>query len=247
MLLHEPVDDRERAHGPDLERGHGLDNPVFTTLATSHRAVARVHGSARRFPDDIAPFVAVEHSLVPLPDVVPLCDVGERVFFVGPAPRFDDDWELCSRHVVHQFRSHLDLAALAATDPDPLVLELGEDDRPDMLALAEEVYPFFFRERTATLGIYFGVRHQGRLVAMGGERMRVPGHQEVSTVCTLPEFARAGYASRIGFRLLRHAALRGDRVFFHCVEGNDPVFSLLRKLGGAPWVEMPMVGVRRLR
>ena len=232
---------------PDANAAHPLDNPVFATLATSHVAVARVSGGARRFPADIAPFVAVEHPSVPLADVRPLVEIDERVYFVGHAPRFDDDWEPCSHDEVHQFRLRLDLAALAAAAPDPLVVELGESDLPDMLALAAKVYPFFFRSRTATLGTYFGVRQAGQLVAMGGERMRIPGHQEISTVCTLPEHARAGYASRIIMALARHAALRGDQIFAHCVRGNDAIFALQHKLGEAPRAIIPMTGVVRLR
>ena len=88
---------------------------------------------------------------------------------------------------------------------------------------------------------------QGRLVAMGGERMRIPRHQEISTVCTLPELARAGYASRIIMALARHAALRGDQIFAHCVRGNDAIFALQHKLGEAPRAIIPMTGVVRLR
>lgn len=232
---------------PDASPAHPLDNPVFATLATSHVAVARVSGGARRFPADIAPFVAVEHPSVSLADVRPLVEVEERVYFVGPVPRFDDDWKLCSHDEVHQFRPRLDLSALATTEPDPLVVELGESDLPDMLALAAKVYPFFFRSRTATLGTYFGVRQQGQLVAMGGERMRIPGHQEISTVCTLPELARSGYASRIIMTLVRHAALRGEQIFAHCVRGNDAIFALQQKLGEAARAIIPMTGVVRRR
>ena len=47
------------------------------------------------------------------------------------------------------------------------------------------------RPRTPLLGSYLGIREGGRLVAMAGERMRVPGYVELSAISTHPQARRA--------------------------------------------------------
>ena len=63
-----------------------------------------------------------------------------------------------------------------------------------MLALATLTKPGPFAGRTHELGSFVGVKHDGRLVAMAGERMRPEGFTEVSAVCTLPDYRGRGYA-----------------------------------------------------
>ena len=49
-----------------------------------------------------------------------------------------------------------------------------------------------FLSRTLRLGSFVGVREDGRLIAMAGERMKLPGLTEVSGVCTHPDFRGRG-------------------------------------------------------
>ncbi len=48
-------------------------------------------------------------------------------------------------------------------------------DAPEMLALASLTEPGPFFLRTHQMGRFIGIRRQGRLAAMAGERMRFPG------------------------------------------------------------------------
>lgn len=67
-------------------------------------------------------------------------------------------------------------------------LDLGDPDAPEMLALATLTEPGPFVEATHRLGAFIGIRVDGQLVAMAGERMRAPGLTEVSAVCTHPDW-----------------------------------------------------------
>jgi predicted GNAT family acetyltransferase len=42
-----------------------------------------------------------------------------------------------------------------------------------------------------------GIRWQGKLVAMAGERLKVPGYTELSAVCTHPEHTGKGYGGML--------------------------------------------------
>ena len=66
-----------------------------------------------------------------------------------------------------------------------------------MVALTDLVFPGFFRPRTLEMGSYFGIYDGSRLAAMAGERMRLDGYQELSAVCTHPDYTGRGYAQRL--------------------------------------------------
>ena len=75
------------------------------------------------------------------------------------------------------------------------IVTLGLDDVPDMLDLVDRTEPGPFTPKTIELGTYLGVRVDGALIAMAGERMRPPGYTEVSAVCTDPAFRGQGLAA----------------------------------------------------
>jgi hypothetical protein len=73
-------------------------------------------------------------------------------------------------------------------------VELGEADVPEMVELATLTKPGPFATRTREMGTYLEIRKDGRLVAMAGERLKLPGYTEISAVCTHPEHLGHGYA-----------------------------------------------------
>lgn len=50
-----------------------------------------------------------------------------------------------------------------------------------MRELTHIAFPDFFRERTPELGLYLGIYEGGRLVAMAGERLALPGLEDVQS------------------------------------------------------------------
>ena len=76
----------------------------------------------------------------------------------------------------------------------PDIVELGAEDAADMLELATLTKPGPYLLRTHELGSFVGIRVEGKLVAMAGERLKVPGFTEISGVCTHPDFRGRGYA-----------------------------------------------------
>jgi len=108
---------------------------------------------------------------------------------------------------------------------------LGEDDAAEMLALALLTKPGPFRARTHTMGRFVGVRDGGRLIAMAGERMHMPGYREISAVCTHPEFRGRGLGAAlmqvVGARMMQER----DQPFLHSYADNAGAVALYRKLG----------------
>jgi hypothetical protein len=69
----------------------------------------------------------------------------------------------------------LEDAGACTAQPGAPIVSLGVADGPEMLGLASVTEPGPFGPRTIELGHYIGIRRQGALVAMAGERIRLDG------------------------------------------------------------------------
>jgi predicted GNAT family acetyltransferase len=114
---------------------------------------------------------------------------------------------------------------------DHQIVPLGEADAPEMLALATLTNPGPFREQTRLMGDFFGVRREGRLAAMAGQRLRPPGHVELSGVCTHPDFRGHGLATRLSAHVTRAIIAGGKTPFLHAWKDNAGAIALYEKLG----------------
>jgi predicted GNAT family acetyltransferase len=108
---------------------------------------------------------------------------------------------------------------------------LGEADAPEMMALARQTEPGPFYAETYRMGSFIGVRREGRLVAMAGERLRLPGFTEVSGVCTHPDHRGQGLARTLMLHVMAGIRARGDVPFLHAYADNAGAIALYRKLG----------------
>ncbi|MFF6959615.1 GNAT family N-acetyltransferase [Streptomyces sp. NPDC008317] len=209
---------------------HPLDNPAWAALTGAHRHLAQVVGSAARYPEDVSPFVALADPADPAAwaDLAALMGPG-ATFALAGVPATPDGW-----------RSEwgAEGVQLVGTDAlldeaDPEARPLGPADVPEMLDLVERTKPGPFRQRTIELGAYYGIRRDGKLVAMAGERLRLDGWTEISAVCTDDAFRGQGLASR----LVRHTAAgirgRGDRPFLHAAGSNVNAIRLYESIGFA--------------
>src|SRR5271170_5306175 len=114
---------------------------------------------------------------------------------------------------------------------DPAIIELSKTDSPEMVELATLTKPGPFGTRTHELGTYLGIRCERKLVAMAGERMKVPGHTEVSAVCTDPEHTGHGYAAALMTQVMKGILDRGEIPFLHSRGDNTRAIELYKRLG----------------
>ena len=71
----------------------------------------------------------------------------------------------------------------------------------------------------------------GKLVAMAGERLKIPGYTEVSAVCTHPEHTGHGYARILMAEVMRRIVGRGETPLLHVREDNGRAIELYERLG----------------
>ena len=123
---------------------------------------------------------------------------------------------------------------------------LSHPDMQDMLALAALTHPGPFQPHTYQFGTFLGVRVDGMLVAMGGQRMHLPGYRELSAICTHPDFRGRGYARLIVSRLVAAVFDEGLTPFLHVEADNLGAQALYSTLGFVERARLPLVVVERM-
>lgn len=219
-----------------LSESHPLDRPVWNALHGRQSALALHSGTAVRIDPAYGPFAAAA------PD-------GEAEL-AGLLRDPDDEIWLVEREAVlppvgTRLLRDAPLLQMIADDPvaeppsDPRIVPLGEQDVAEMTALALATQPGPWAPHTWRYGQFYGIRVDGRLAAMAGERMRpAPGLAEVSGVCTWPEFRGQGMAARLIGHVMAGLRARGDVPFLHSYAGNAAAIKLYRTLGFRPRATM---------
>jgi predicted GNAT family acetyltransferase len=125
------------------------------------------------------------------------------------------------------------MVARSVTAPAPSgeIVDLDDADASEMIALAALTKPGPFIARTHTLGDFVGIRKDGRLVAMAGERFKLGGHTEISGVCTHPDWRGRGYAGLLSRVVATRIAARGETPILHAFATNTAAIRLYEQLG----------------
>jgi len=118
-----------------------------------------------------------------------------------------------------------------AVAPDPEAVPLTTADAAEMLDLVARTDPGPFRKRTVELGRYLGIRRDGRLIAMAGERLRCGRWIEISAVCTDPAFRGQGLAGRLTRAVAHGIREQGGTPFLAATAANTGALRLYRALG----------------
>jgi ribosomal protein S18 acetylase RimI-like enzyme len=205
-----------------------LDNVTWHALTTVQAGFADVLGAARRYEPLVSVFCAIDAGADDdWADLAALVGAeGVAILFRGDVPERPEGWTTVVAGVGHQMVLH-DLAPVPLPDSRPL----GPDDVDQMTALVELAQPGPFRPRTIELGDYHGVFDDDRLVAMAGERQKVPGFTEVSAVCVHPDARRRGLGAAITARVAQGILDRGEVPFLHHSEDNHDARRVYEALG----------------
>lgn len=205
-----------------------LDNLAWESLAGPHARFARTHGAARRYDPDVSVFAGIaDLSAESWADLAHLLGPGGETAFSRPgAWAAPTGWEVLTSGEGVQM---VDVGVDAVLDEEAVVL--GAADVPEVLALIERTRPGPFRPRTIEMGTYLGIRREGRLVAMAGQRYHPPGWTEISAVCTDEAFRRQGLSTRLVKAVAYDIRSRGERPLLHAAGTNTDAIRLYGSLG----------------
>jgi ribosomal protein S18 acetylase RimI-like enzyme len=217
-----------------------LDDPIGASLRTSHASSAIVRDGLSRYPADVAPFVSIAAGTVAAAGRDTIAK-GETTFGIGGAPPAWQGWAVSQLGAILQMTCDVPIEA----PPEGRIVPLGPEHETRVLELAALVYPHYFRRRTTRLGRYFGVLEGDRLLAMAGERMGMPGHREISAVCTHPSALGRGLARSLVAFLVNDLLAHGQRPFLHVSPSNVRARELYERLGFRVRAELPFWSLAR--
>ena len=214
-----------------MPNDHPLDRPVWNALSGPLRHLSLGDDLARRLAPDYGLFAAAaDDSDASQAALAALCLAQGSIGLVeldekaAPPGLVVVDRGACWQMVAENLTGGRD---------EPAHEVMGESDAPDMRALADLTKPGPFFERTHQLGRFIGVKANGQLAAMAGERMRVAGFTEVSGVCTHPDHRGHGHAAGLTRAVAAGIAARGETPFLHVYESNAAAIAIYQALGFA--------------
>lgn len=205
-----------------------LDNPAFAALNGPHSGFAERVGAAVRYPTDVSPFTAIpsDPTADDWADLATLVGPGGVVAFGSPSGITPPTgWSVVFEGAGAQYVGD---RVEAVRDERSVVLTGA--DVPEILDLIDRTEPGPFLARTVQLGTYLGIRQHGALVAMAGERLRLPGWTEISAVCTDPAARGQGLASALVRHVAANIVATGSTPFLH-VAADNPARRLYEDLG----------------
>lgn len=221
-----------------------LDRPAWAALSTRHLELSLGGALARRYARDVNLFAsACDESAPALAALSQLVQPGERIFILQVP-----DIVVPDGMVAVKAAKGVQMVAtrpIQAAWPGEGLVKLTDADAPEMVALAQLTEPGPFLTRTHVMGEFLGIRIDGRLAAMAGERFRFPGHTEVSGVCTHPDFRHRGFARRLSAAVAARIESRGERPFLHAWKTNRPAIALYESLGFALRAEVDVKVLER--
>ena len=207
-----------------------LDRPVWSSLTTSQRALGEGDELARRYRPKVNLFAGTrDDGPESLARLSALLAPGDQAILaetrtVATPPGLTRRLSALAVQLV-------DGGAARRAEPGRDIQPLGAEAAGEMLALARLTEPAPFLPETPIMGDFFGIRVEGRLVAMAGERMRFPGYREISGVCTHPEFRGRGHARRLTTHVAASIRARGETPFLHAWKTNEAAIRVYEDLG----------------
>lgn len=207
-----------------------LDTPVWHALTTRHAHLAEGRPPVLRYPAEVSPFAALQtpDALEHLIDVVP--DGGNALLWADdtlPAPA---GLERLVAFPVMQLMAENFRPSQVTADIRPLTAA----DVPDILELTALTRPGPFGTRTIEKGDFVGIRDNGRLIAMAGERMCLPGYTEITAICTHPDYQGRGLAKQLISVMSSKIVAEGRIPFLHSLPDNESALRAYAATGFNP-------------
>lgn len=210
---------------------HILDNPVWNALNTGNKNLGEGTGKVKFYRSDISPFVGLEdnthENLLALYELT----AGSNDVFVLESARelkIQKPWTVVNNLPLFQM-VYMNPKIVKKTDIE--IINLSDVHIPQMMELATLTKPGPFRKRTIDFGHYQGIFHDGKLVAMAGQRMHPGSYAEISAVCTHPDFTGRGYAAQLMGNQIKRITDANEVPFLHVAADNNRAVGIYEALG----------------
>ena len=209
-----------------------LDTPIWTALTTKQAQIAHSNALARRFPPEMTLLGALAaNTAMAFDSLAQLIGRDPVTLYFTSPPQIPAGWDVVRAVELHQMVQEEPAASQEQVQQHEIV-ELTPADVPEMSVVYTATRPGrTLCPRIQKLGQFLGIREEGKLVAMGGLRLHLPGYREITTVATVPDHEGCGYATAIVRALIGRIRSRGDRPFLTVGTSNARAIEIYRRLG----------------
>ena len=208
---------------------HPLDRPIWNALTTRQQTLAEGGALARRYPPAIAPFAAMAdmsaQSFAALGALMTGSDV--VVLFTPDPVNAPAELKVLLAETGEQMIGTPAESSIGGAE----IITLGAEDAAAMVELTKLTNPGPFTLRTQELGTFLGIRIDGQLVAMAGERMKPVNYTEITAVCVHPNHRGRGYAQLLLGAVAKGITARGEIPVLHVFSHNHSAIALYRRQG----------------
>lgn len=214
-----------------------LDNPIWTALTTKQAQHAHTSALARRFPPEMTLLGALAaNTAMAFDSLAQLIQRDPVTLYFTASPQIPAGWEIVRSVELHQMVQETEVPPSESNDAAPALVELTPADVPEMSVVYTATRPGrTLCPKIQKLGQFLGIREPGqeagKLVAMGGLRLHLPGYREITTVATLPGHEGRGHATAIVRALIERIRSRGERPFLTVRSDNTRAIEIYHRLG----------------
>jgi GNAT superfamily N-acetyltransferase len=231
-----------------------LDNPAWWALTGPQQSFATGGTYTKRYQRGLLPFAACSgEGFEDMGELDPWLEKGEVFFLIGDLPALPAHWHLlkelpCVQMILpgkavgdgigepksRQGGPKVEAGPWEGTSRqgEPVVISrLMDADSQELFDLISKVQPGYYELDTYRLGAYYGIRQDGKLVAVAGERLRLDGFTEISAICTDADYTGLGYAQLLIDRLCQTNLTQGITPFLHVLQTNTRAIRLYEYLG----------------
>ena len=167
-----------------MSDNHPLDNPILAALTSKHSKLAVKKNNVLMYrPGTFIMAGIPDTSEATIKDLFELVPIEGFVGFMGISPNMEPYFQ--QQRVIPAYQM------VSETVPkynEVDYVKLGMPDAKEMMELVDLTKPGSpFFPGMFELGNYIGLKEDGKLVAMAGERVKLDGYTEIALVCTHPD------------------------------------------------------------
>jgi predicted GNAT family acetyltransferase len=204
-----------------------LDNPVWNSLSEEHEKFCIDFTGVKFYNPDYCPFGGFINLEETEKATGAYAALSENFFVVGEKPKISSSLKIVKELVCLQMIIHEKIQLKI----DNEIIKLKDDYKHELLDLVNLVQPGYFKPKTTSLGNYYGIFVDQKLVAVAGERMKMNDFTEVSAIITHPDYTGKGYAKQLTAYVVNQIFTENKTPFLHVVESNIAAIKLYEKLG----------------
>ena len=209
---------------------HVLDHPIYNALISGNNNFAKGDENSKYYIEDMAAFAGLKDNCVADFDSLYKLSDDESLFVVFSVAKLQIpmQWELITNFDMYQmvFEGN-DVPSSKCQE----LVDLKDDNVQEMKDLVDLTKPGPFLDRTIEFGNYTGIFNNGKLASMAGHRFNPTPYQEISAVCTHPDYLGNGYASDLLQEQIKRITNRDEIPFLHVRIDNEGAIKLYQKLG----------------